>query len=177
MADALNFLIRKITPSGVVTTVAGTGVQGSANGNGVAASFKSPWGIVTDPAGNLYILDPGNSNIRKITPTGDVTTFAGNGTMGSADGPALTASFNGLIGMVRDQNGNFYVTDENANRIRMITADGIVVTLAGNGNKANVDGVGNFASFYGPLGITIDPDGVMYITDNSSNTIRKMVVQ
>jgi sugar lactone lactonase YvrE len=176
VADSQNSLIRKITSAGVVSTVAGTGIPGSADGNGQAASFNTPWGITTDPDGNLFILDPGNSNIRKITPNGDVTTFAGNGSISSLDGPALSASFNGLIGMVRDQNGNFYVTDENANTIRMITTDGIVVTLAGNGDQVNVDGVGGFASFNHPLGITIDPDGVMYMTDNGSNTVRKMVV-
>lgn len=79
--------------------------------------------------------------------------------------------------MVIDQAGNFYITDENGQRIRMITPDGIVVTLAGNGNHASVDGVGGFASFFYPLGITIDPDGTMYIIDNGSQQVRKMVVQ
>jgi sugar lactone lactonase YvrE len=177
VADAQNRSIREITPAGVVTTFAGSGAMGSTNGNGTAASFNDPYGLGIDASGNLYVADPGNNNIRKITPAGDVTTFAGNGTQASLDGPALSASFNGPIGIVADHSGNLYVTDEEGQQIRMITSDGVVVTLAGNGSKASVDGVGNFASFFYPLGITIDPDGTMYMIDNGTNLVRKMTVQ
>jgi hypothetical protein len=177
VADAQNRAIRKITPAGVVTTFAGSGTSGSADGTGTTASFNEPYGLGKDVNGNIYVVDPGNNNIRKITQAAAVTTFAGNGTKGAADGPALLASFNAPIGIVSDHAGNFYVTDEQAGRIRMITADGQVVTLAGNGQQASVDGIGNFASFSYPLGICIDPNDTMYLIDNGTAVIRKMVVQ
>jgi sugar lactone lactonase YvrE len=177
VADAQNRSIRKITPAGVVTTFAGGGPSGSADGTGTAASFNEPWGLGKDANGNIYVVDAGNNNIRKITQAGVVTTFAGNGTKGAADGPALLASFNAPIGIVADRAGNFYVTDEQAGRIRMITAGGQVVTLAGNGQQVSVDGIGNFASFSYPLGIWIDPNDTMYLIDNGTAVVRKMVVQ
>jgi sugar lactone lactonase YvrE len=170
-------MIRKITPTGVVTTFAGNSSVGSADGNGSAASFNDPYGLVTDPNGNLFVCDYGNNNIRKITPAGDVTTFAGNGAPVSADGPALSASFNGPIGIARDSHGNFYVVDATSSRIRMITSDGIVVTLAGNDQTGIVDGVGQYAGFFGPTGIAIGPDGVIYVLDSYYSFIRKMIVQ
>jgi sugar lactone lactonase YvrE len=89
----------------------------------------------------------------------------------------LSASFSGAIGIVEDANGNFYVTDEENHRIRMISADGQVYTLAGNGINKSADGSGNFASFSYPLGITIDASGVMAVLDNGTQQIRKIVVQ
>jgi IPT/TIG domain len=175
VADGNNRLIRKITSAGVVSTVAGSGATGSANGSGSAASFNQPYGICLGPDGNLYVLDPGNYNIRKVTPAGLVTTFAGNGTPGTDDGSALSASFAGPIGMVFDKAGNAFVTDESGNKIRMILPDGTVVTVAGTGNHWGFDGDGGFASFLSPLGITIDPDGTMYEMDNAG-MIRRLVV-
>ena len=177
VADAVNRIIRKITPAGVVTTFAGSGAAGSVDGIGTAASFNTPYGLGKDANGNLYVVDPGNNNIRKITPAGVVSTFAGNGTAGSIDGPALSANFDAPIGIVADHAGNFYVTDENSGRIRMITSDGFVVTLAGNNATASIDGVGNFASFAYPIGITINPDDTMFMIDNGTSEVRKMVVQ
>ncbi|PWT76933.1 MAG: hypothetical protein C5B59_05370 [Bacteroidetes bacterium] len=177
IADADNRTIRKITPAGEVTTFVGSGTKGSADGTGTAASFNQPFGLGKDANGNIYVVDAGNNNIRKITQAGVVTTFAGNGTQGAADGPALSASFHQPIGIVSDHAGNFYVTDEAAHRIRMITADGNVVTVGGNGQNASVDGVGGFAGFSYPLGICIDPDDTMYLIDNGSAKVRKVVVQ
>jgi hypothetical protein len=130
-----------------------------------------------DENDNLYVCDVQNYKIRKVTPAGVVTTFAGTGTIGDLDGPALSAKFNGAIGIVSDHNGNFYVTDESNNKIKMISADGQVYTLAGNGIKTSTDGSGNFASFAAPLGITIDANGVMAVVDNGTQKIRKIVVQ
>jgi sugar lactone lactonase YvrE len=178
IADGNNSLIRKITPAGVVTTFAGSGTPGSADGNGTAASFNYPFGLVIDPNGNLYVTDIANNNIRKITPAGDVSTFAGSGIEGSTDGSALSARFSGPIGIVRDQSGNFYVLEQTAAKIRMITSGGMVVTLAGGDvNSVSVDGAGKFAGFSFPRGITMDPDGSMYVTDSYSSVIRKIVVQ
>ena len=177
ITDAGSNKIRKITAAGVVTTLAGSGAAGSADGTGTSASFNGAWGIGIDASDNLYVCDVQNYKIRKVTPAGVVTTFAGDGTIGALDGPALSAKFNGAIGIVADQHGNFYVTDGGSNRIRMISSDGQVYTLAGNGINSSTDGSGNFASFSSPLGITIDPSGVMAVVDRGSQKIRKIVVQ
>jgi streptogramin lyase len=177
VVDDLNHAIRKITPAGVVTTLAGNGLPGSADGTGAAASFKSPYSIVIDASGNLYVTDAGNYKIRKITQAGVVTTFAGSGSMGILDGPAATASFNSPAGITIDASGNFWVTDNGNGRIRMITPAGVVYTLAGNGLNASVDGIGNFSSFSNPLGIDADAGGVLIVVDNATNKIRKITVQ
>ncbi|HET7000916.1 MAG TPA: IPT/TIG domain-containing protein [Puia sp.] len=177
VTDAGTNKIRKITPAGVVTTVAGSGATGSADGTGAAASFNGAWGIGIDANDNLYVCDVQNYKIRKVTPAGVVTTFAGDGTIGVTDGPALSARFNGAQGIVQDKSGNFYVTDGGSNKIRMISPDGQVYTLAGNLTNSSIDGSGNFASFSSPLGITIDPSGVMAVVDRGTQKIRKIVVQ
>ncbi len=177
VTDAASNKIRKITPTGVVTTLAGSGATGSADGTGAAASFNGAWGMGIDANDNLYVCDVQNYKIRKVTPAGVVTTFAGDGTIGTLDGPALKARFNGAIGIVSDQQGNFYITDGGSHKIRMISADGQVFTLAGNGIDSSTDGSGNFASFSSPLGITIDASGVMAVVDRKSQKIRKIVVQ
>jgi len=145
VADTNNHAIRKITPQGVVTTLAGTsGVAGNADGTGAAASFKYPTGLATDGAGNVYVGDFGNDTIRKITPQGVVTTLAGTaGVAGSADGTGPAASFNGPMGLTMDSTGNVYVADAGNYTIRKITAQGIVTTIAGQA------GVNGFAT--GPL--------------------------
>jgi sugar lactone lactonase YvrE len=176
VVDAQNNKIRKITPAGVVTSLAGSGSMGSADGNGAAASFNVPYSIVIDAGGNLYVTDAGNNKIRKITQAGDVTTFAGSGAAGSADGLGTAASFKNPAGITIDQAGNFWVTDNNG-RIRMITLAGAVYTLAGNGNNSSVDGIGNFSSFSNPLGIDADTGGVLMVVDNTTNKIRKITVQ
>jgi len=175
--DNFNYAIRKITPAGVVSTFAGSGASGSADGTGTSASFASPWGLYTGADGNLYVVDANNNNVRKITPAGVVTTIAGNGTAQTVDGPALSASFDNPIGIVMDHAGNFFITDESSHTIRMITSDGYVVTIGGNGHPASTDGVGGFASFDYPLGLTIDANGTIYEVDNGTGTIRKIVVQ
>ena len=175
--DAQNNRIRKITPAGVVSTFAGSGAGGSTDATGTAASFNQAWGIGIDANNNLYVVDAGNDKIRKVTPAAVVTTFAGSGAQGSADGQALSATFNQPLGIIADAAGNFYVTDQGNQKIRMITANGTVVTLAGNGTQASTDGVGGFASFSSPLGMAIDANGVIYMIDNYSATVRKMVVQ
>ena len=116
VADNSNYKVRKITPGGIVTTLAGNGTSNFADGTGTAAGFSSLVGICLDLNGNLMVCDNGVHRIRKITQTGVVTTFAGDGTSGAKDGPALSASFNFPVGIVADQSGNFYVTDQaNAN--------------------------------------------------------------
>ncbi len=175
--DAQNNRIRKITPAGVVSTFAGSGITGSTDATGTSASFNQAWGIGIDASNNLYVVEAGNNKIRKVTPAAVVTTFAGSGAQGSADGPALSATFNKPIGIVADAAGNFYVSDQGNQKIRMITSNGTVVTLGGNGTQASTDGVGGFASFGSPLGMAIDPNGVIYMIDNFTATVRKIIVQ
>ena len=172
VSDHYGHLIRKITPSGVVTTFAGSGTAGSVDGTGTAASFNSPWGIAIDSNDNLFIGDYANSLIRKITPAGVVTTFAGGGTSGSADGTGTAASFSGPTGLSFDSDGNLFVLEWSGHKIRKITPAGVVTTFAGSGTSGSADGTGTAASFYSPLGIAIDNEDNMYIGDALNHKIR-----
>ena len=122
VADYSNNRIRKITSAGLVTTLAGSGTATFADGNGSAASFKQPKGVAVDGSGNVYVADAGNSRIRKITPSGLVTTLAGSGTATYADGTVSAAGFNHPTGVAVDGSGNVYVMDENNHRIRIISS-------------------------------------------------------
>lgn len=167
VVDAGNGTIRRIAPSGRVTTVAGSpGVTGSADGTGSAVSFNAPAGIAADRAGNLYVADTGNNTIRKITPGGTTITFAGTpGVAGSADGTGTTASFNQPSGVTTDAAGNVYVADTRNYAIRRITPSGTVTTVAGiKGTRGTADG-SSTASFLGPRAITADGAGNLYVTD------------
>lgn len=181
VTDRDNNTIRKVTPAGVVTTLAGTaGVVGSADGTGAAASFDYPTGIATDSAGNVYVADYGNYAIRKITPAGVVTTLAGIvGARGSTDGTRATARFNGPLSVATDSAGNVYVADvgipELANTIRKITPAGVVTTFAGTaGASGSNDGTGTAARFDFPRGLTTDSAGNVYVADYDNHTIRKI---
>src|SRR6185295_3637021 len=121
--------IRKLTTEGVVTTLAG-GNEGFSDGNGLAASFNTPSSLALDARGNLYLADTSNNRIRKITPQGDVSTIAGDGTAGYIDGSAAQARFNGPVGVAVDAQGNVFVADTYNDRVRMISPDGQVSTIA-----------------------------------------------
>lgn len=218
VADTGNHKIRKITASGVVTTLAGSGVQGSMDGIGAAASFNEPWGVAVDLSGNVYVADTYNGMIRKITPGGEVSTiignasgvsfpqfitcdilgnlyiteqnkhkiskitpsgtitvFSGSGMLGSADGSSSTASYNNPGGMAFDSVGNLYVADTGNNKIRKITTDGVVTTLAGSGVQGSMDGTGTVASFYEPCSVAVDASGNVYVADAGNGKIRKIV--
>jgi uncharacterized repeat protein (TIGR01451 family) len=168
--------IRKITPAGVVTTLAGTpGVYGSADGTGSAAQFWQPWGIAVNSAGNVYVADQGNSTIRKITPAGVVTTIAGAaGVFGSADGSGSAARFNAPAAVAVDSAGNLYVADTGNQTIRKITSAGMVTTLAGTaGIAGSTDGTGAAARFYMPYALTV-AGTTLYVADTFNTTIRKI---
>jgi sugar lactone lactonase YvrE len=173
VADVNNNMVRKITPAAVVTTFAGTGYYGSTNDTGTKASFYSPCGVVSDASGNLYVADFFNNRIRKITPQGAVTTFAGNGANASVDGKGLSASFNNPAAISIDGSGNLYVSESTGNRIRKITADGVVTTLAGS-TEGNANGTGNKAQFYFPRGIVSTLNGTIYVADTENNLIRQI---
>ncbi len=136
VADSYNFTIRKITPTGYVSTFAGTaGNFGSTDANGAAASFGSPAYIAIDSSNILYVTDAGNQTIRKISPSGEVTTLAGTQTAGFDDGQGTAASFNLPQGIAVDSAGNLYVADTNNNLIRKITPAGVVSTILGSRTK------------------------------------------
>jgi sugar lactone lactonase YvrE len=181
VADAGNNVIRKITPAGVVTTLAGTaGVSaGYADGAGASARFNSPSGVAVDPEGNLYVTDTNNSTIRKITPSGLVSTLAGDpNSGGTADGTGSAAQFNYPFGIALDGSGNAYVGDGGNNTIRKVTPSGVVTTLAGSPDTIyyyGQDGTGAAARFDGPRGIAVDAAGDVYIADAFDDTIRKGV--
>jgi sugar lactone lactonase YvrE len=176
VSDNAAHIIRKITPEGQVTTLAGSAsLRGSADGTGAAARFSSPTGIAADVAGNVYVADTGNALIRKIGPGGEVTTIAGTaGNHGYADGIGSSALFQSPTGITRDSAGNLFVTD--AGTIRKITPAGVVSTIAGAAGTdgANVDGIGAAARFNRPFAITVDAGGNLYVADIWSYTIRKI---
>ncbi|CAN5153287.1 hypothetical protein BH09BAC6_BH09BAC6_14020 [soil metagenome] len=174
VADSHNYRIRKITPAGVVSTLAGSGVPGYADGQGTAASFSAAQGIAVDGAGNVYVADTDNSLIRKITPQGLVTTIAGDRLPHSNDGVGRAASFNTPYGVAADAVGNVYVADTQNSLIRKITPTGVVTTFAGNGSIGYADGQGTAASFAQPTGITLDKNGNLFVTDVFSSLVRKI---
>ena len=179
VADANNQRIRRITPTGVVTTFAGSGTATFGNGTGAGASFNYPNGVALDSSGTVYIADTLNNRIRKITPAGVVSTFAGQGTGGFQDGTGTNAYFNFPIGIVVDSAGTVYVGENGNHRIRKITPAGVVTTLAGSGIGAGyagtfANGTGTNASFSNPRGVAVDTSGTVYVSDMQNNRIRKI---
>jgi sugar lactone lactonase YvrE len=175
VGDKGNNIIRKISTTGVVSILAGSGSAGAANGTGTNATFDTPLGMTTDASGNVYVSDGNNNLIRKITPAGVVTTFAGNGTIGAVNGNSTTASFNAPFGLAMDASGTMYVADTYNNLIRKISATGVVTTLAGSGAAGATNGTGTGASFNQPRGVAVDASGNVYVADfGNSGLIRKI---
>jgi sugar lactone lactonase YvrE len=168
-----NNRIRKIGAGGVVTTLAG-GAEGFADGAGGAAAFHTPSGLACDGDGNVYVADTGNHAIRKISPQGVVTTLAGTGTAGFSDGPGVQAQFNGPIGVAVGPSGDVYVADTYNDRIRVIRADGHVITLAGGDKPGYQDGPAGIARFDTPTALAVDALGNVWIADTRNHAIRKL---
>jgi sugar lactone lactonase YvrE len=178
VADEINQVIRMVTPTGATSTFAGIpDTPGAKNGAANIATFRNPLDLVFDAAGNLYIADSYNEMIRKIAANGIVSTLAGAGFAGYADGTGAAAGFANPVAITADSKGNLYVADNQNNVIRMITPAGLVSTIAGSGNPGSADGIGTAASFYGPQGITCDANGMLWVADGDNNTIRKITLQ
>ena len=183
VADYFSNTIRKITPGGTVSTLAGSAArqgsvksQGSADGPGSEARFNRPWGVAVDHGGNVYVADNFNHTIRKITPAGMVTTLAGRaGSPGAADGPASTAQFHGPMGVAVDASGNVYVAEADSFTIRKITPAGMVSTLAGHAGSVGIeDGSGSRSRFIKPVSVAVDGGGSVYVADEGNSSIRKI---
>lgn len=183
-ADSLNNCIRKIDGTvGTITTVVGSGIQGSSGDGGLARKAKlcHPWGVSIDHFGNIYIADTGNNRIRKISAnTNIITTIAGNGIPGYSgdDGLCIHAKIDSPSDLITDSNGNLYFTDTNNNRIRKIdfTQGGIIMTIAGTGGDGYSGDGGSalLAELHRPLGIALDKDENIYVTDSCNHRIRKI---
>lgn len=173
VTDANNRRIRKITKEGLVFTLAGNGNVGLVNGSATMASFMDPRLVETDAQGNLYILDASTPQVRKVTPGGDVSGFAGNATQGFADGAVANAKFMQNWGIAFDDKGAMYISDTYNYRVRKI-ANGQVTTFAGTGTPGFLDGDALQARFGKPRGIAIDKQGNLYVCDEDNFRIRKI---
>jgi sugar lactone lactonase YvrE len=179
IADANNNRIRKVSAAGIMTTVAGNGTPGFGGDGGLAtaAQLNGPQFGAIDSSGNLYIADFGNKRIRKVTPTGIISTAAGNGTTGfSGDGGLATAAQLDRPQCVAvDSAGTLYISDFGNNRVRKVTPAGIISTVAGGGVSGLGDGgLATAAQLNGPAGVAVDSAGSLYIGDYLNNRIRKV---
>ena len=174
VADRANQRIRKITASGSVTTLAGFGTISFSDGFGTAAQFNSPYGVGVDINGTVYVVEYDNNRVRKISPSGNVTTLAGSGNAAYADGVGALAFFQNPQGVAVDLNGTVYVADTNNFRIRKVSPLGNVTTYAGKGDIGVTDGNGVDASFGCPVAIAVDSDGCLYVVEQSYHKIRKI---
>jgi len=174
VAESVNHTIRKISPSGDVSTLAGNGTAGSEDGAIGSARFSGPQGVALDAEGNLYVADTGNHRIRVISLVDNsVRTLAG-GSSGFADDDGTSAQFSSPGGLALDASGNVYVADTNNRRVRKITPTGSVTTLAGSGGSGLNNGPGSTATFNNFSGIAVDNAGNIYVADRELNVIRRI---
>ena len=176
VADTSNHTIRRITGTGIVTTLASSaGHPGDADGVGPSSQFFNPFGLAVDGSGNVYVADSSNHTIRKVTSTATVTTLAGRAGYGAADGTGAAARFFNPSGVAVDGSGNVYVADSNNHTIRKVTSTGAVTTLAGSAvQPGSADGTGAAARFNRPFGVAVDGSGNVYVADSNNHTIRKI---
>ena len=180
IADADNDRVRKVTPGGVMTTIAGRADRGFEGDNGPAGGglLNHPLAVAVDASLNVYIADADNSRVRRVSPQGFIFTAAGNGNFSSTgdDGPAREATFRHPEDIAIDGLGNVYVADYEASRVRKISADGIITTVAGDGvaRFAGDGGPAVSASLQNPVGVAAAKDGTLYISDSANNRIRRV---
>jgi sugar lactone lactonase YvrE len=180
VADTGNHRIRRIDTNGLISTVAGTGTGGSVGDGGAAtaAQLNAPQGVAFDAAGNLYIGDTLNNKVRKVTPAGVISTFAGTGVAGSTGdgGTASAARLSQPRGVATDAAGNVYVADSANNKIRRVTVGGIISTFAGTGTAGSTGdgGLATAARLSDPWGVAIDGSGNVYVGGNAEYKVRKV---
>ncbi|KAA9338513.1 hypothetical protein F0P96_06685 [Hymenobacter busanensis] len=177
VADTGNNVIRKITPDGAISTLAGAaGLPGTADGVGAAARFNQPHALAVDAAGNVLVADTYNHTVRRISPAGAVTTLAGTPKrIGSLDGPGTAAGFRYPYGIAVEASGALYVADNGNMTVRRIGADGTVSTLAGKVRKfGNADGTGAEARFGAPSGMALGASGTLYVADAAGMVVRQI---
>lgn len=188
IADAQNNRIRRVSPDGIITTIAGSGPTGSGSGTGFSgdgglatqARLRRPADIAIDQAGNLYIADSGNQRVRRVSPEGIITTVAGAGFQGVAGdgGPATEARLISPHGLVLDAAGNLYIADHLDHRVRRVSPDGTIITVAGGssgiGGFSGDNAPGTGAQLASPAGLDLDAEGNLYIADSGNNRVRKM---
>ena len=179
ICDELNSRVRKINIMGIITTIAGTGLPGYSGDNteATSAEIDHPYGVAVDLPGNIYFTEWTNNCVRKINTAGIITTIAGgNPTLGFSgdNGPATAADFHIPIGIAIDKEGNIFIGDSYNNRVRKIDQTGIITTYAGTGLEgySGDNGPAIDAELYGPVGVTIDVSGNLYIADYSNGRIR-----
>ncbi len=175
VAEYQSCTIRKITPTGQVSTLAGQLAAGFADGQGSSASFDHPVGLAIDTTGNLYVADANNKRIRKVTPGGLVSTVAGTGVAGFTDGPVAAATLDRPYGVAVAPDGTIYFTEMWGHLVRRVT-QGQVQTVAGTaGSQGARDGRGAAARFHSPLGLSVDAAGAVYVADGANDTLRKVL--
>lgn len=174
LADSANHRIRRIALDGTVSTLAGDGRVGTTDGTGSAARFSTPRGIAVGPDGMIYVSDYGNNRLRRITPAGEVTTLAADGTWGPA-GSSQIAVFVGPQGIGADAAGNLYLADNRSgHRILRITPDGVISVFAGSTASGYADGQGSSARFDAPSDVAVDASGYVYVADTVNHRIRRI---
>jgi len=174
VVDTCNARIRKISPEGLVSTLAGSGEEGFKDGAAAEAQFNYPGGVAFDGEGNLFVIDPANARIRKVSPDGQVSTLAGCGLAGFNDGPAAEAEFKFPQSVAVDGDGCLVIVDLGNHRIRKISPDGRVRTLAGTGVEGFADGAVAEAKFAYPQDVAVASDGSLFVADLGNQRIRKI---
>jgi sugar lactone lactonase YvrE len=180
VSDRANHVVLKVGPDGIVSRAVGTGAAGYSGDGGAGrdAALHDPAGLVLDGEGNLFISDSGNHRIRRLDKSGILTTLAGNGASGSSGdgGAAISASLDTPTALALDGQGRLYVADTAANKVRRIALDGTIETVAGTGAPGNSGdgGAATSAMMLRPLGVWVDGDGSLFVSDSGNNRIRRV---
>jgi sugar lactone lactonase YvrE len=174
VTDSGSQRVRKVTPGGGVSLLAGSGAASFLDATGAAAAFSSPVSAAAALNGTVYIADYGNNRIRRVTSGGVVTTLAGSAVGALVDGSGTSACFRGPHGVAVGMDGNVVVAEYGSHAIRQVTPGGVVTTLAGNGMAGSADGIGADARFKGPSALAIDSSGAIFVLDTLNHRLRKL---